>query len=280
MRKSIIALFLVILMVAVAVPTITSADSKGIVVCYGETTYNNQEYKNMVDNFFNSNSHVNLKDADVQIVYADDVNAISSGYSHETYGSNEVLSSALIDLNNNQNMEITVDTSKITLVTSDMYVTTLGSLGITEGYVYVTSPVEATGESALAGILKSYEEATNVQIPEDVKQAANQEIEVETEIVKDSDVSGDEVAKVVNDVKAEVQQDNITDKNTIVTIINNVAVNNNIELSDSDVNKLADTISQSQSVQGQVDDYKNKLDDALGNDTSDSILDKIFGVFN
>ncbi len=280
MRKYIIALFLVILMVAVAVPTITSADSKGIVVCYGETTYNNQEYKNMVDNFFNSNSHVNLKDADVQIVYADDVNAISSGYSHETYGSNEVLSSALIDLNNDKNMEIMVDTSKITLVTSDMYVTTLGSLGITKGYVYVTSPVEATGESALAGILKSYEEATNVQIPEDVKQAANQEIEVETQIVKDSDVSGDEVAKVVNDVKAEVQQDNITDKNTIVTIINNVAVNNNIELSDSDVNKLADTISQSQSVQGQVDDYKNKLDDALGNDTSDSILDKIFGVFN
>ncbi|WP_295722158.1 DUF1002 domain-containing protein [uncultured Methanobrevibacter sp.] len=245
MRKSIIALILVILMIAVIVPTITSADSKGLVVCYGETTYGNQEYKNMVDNFFNSNSHVNLKDADVQIVYADDVNAISSGISQETYGSDEVLSSALIDLNNNQNMEITVDTSKITLVTSDMYASALKSVGITKGYVYVTSPVEATGESALAGILKSYEEATNVQIPDDVKQAANQEIEVESQIVKDSNVSGDDVAKVVNDVKEEVKKDNITDKDNIVTIINNVAVNNNIEISESDVNKLADTISQS-----------------------------------
>ena len=244
MKKSIIALILVILMLGVLIPTIASADSKGLVVCYGETTYGNQDYKNTVDNFFKSNSNTNLNDADVHVVYANDVNAISSGISQETYGSGDILSSALIDLNSGDGITISVDSSKITLVTADMYKSALDSAGITKGHVYVTSPVEATGESALAGIMKSYEEATDVEIPEEVKQAANQEIQVESEIVSDSNLTGDDVAKVVSDVKEEVQQDNITDKETIVTIINNVAVNNNINISESNVDKLADTISQ------------------------------------
>ncbi len=280
MKKSIIALILVILMLGVLIPTIASADSKGLVVCYGETTYGNQDYKNTVDNFFKSNSNTNLNDADVHVVYANDVNAISSGISQETYGSGDILSSALIDLNSGDGITISVDSSKITLVTADMYKSALDSAGITKGHVYVTSPVEATGESALAGIMKSYEEATDVEIPEEVKQAANQEIQVESEIVSDSNLTGDDVAKVVSDVKEEVQQDNITDKETIVTIINNVAVNNNINISESNVDKLADTISQSQSVQGQVDDYKSKVDDVLGDGDTQSIFDGLFNFLN
>ena len=51
-----------------------------------------------------------------------------------------------------------------------MYLSALKSAGITKGHVYVTSPVEATGESALAGIMNSYEVVTDVEIPESVKQ--------------------------------------------------------------------------------------------------------------
>ncbi len=278
MKKTLVALVLLILMIGVLAPAVTSSDSKNLVICYGETTYNNQEYKNMVDDFFKANSNVDLNNANVYQVYAADVNAISSGISQETYGANDILSSALIDLNDGNSITISVDSSKITLVTADMYKSALDSAGITKGHVYVTSPVQATGESALAGIMKSYEQATDLQIPDDVKHAANNEIQAESQVVSDSNASGDDVAKVVNDAKDQVQKDNITDKDKIVTIINNICVNNNIQLSEDSVNKLADAISQSQSVQGQADEYKNKLNDVIGDDSS-SLIDKLLGIF-
>ena len=97
----------------------------------------------------------------------------------------------------------------------------LKSAGITSGHVYVTSPVTATGESALAGIMNSYEVVTEVEIPEPVKEAANNEIYTQAEIVKNSDVDADELSNLVDDVKEEVQENNVTDHKTIVNIINN-----------------------------------------------------------
>ena len=47
-----------------------------------------------------------------------------------------------------------------------MYATALKSTGIESGYVVVTSPVSATGESALTGVMKSYEIAVGTPIPE------------------------------------------------------------------------------------------------------------------
>ena len=72
-----------------------------------------------------------------------------------------------------------------------MYISALKSSGITAGHVYVTSPVEATGESALAGIMNSYEEVTDVKIPDTVKEAANNEIYTQAEIVKNSNVDAE-----------------------------------------------------------------------------------------
>ena len=54
---------------------------------------------------------------------------------------------------------VEVDNS-INTITPKMYMSALKSAGIQGGHVYVTSPVSATGESALAGIMDCYEQAT------------------------------------------------------------------------------------------------------------------------
>ena len=136
-----------------------TADSS-IAVTYGETTYANQDYKDIVNQYFKDNGYNNLDNANKTIITANDVNAISQDISHKTYNSNQILSSALVDLNSNNDIKVDVDKSKITTVTESMYKTALNSSGITKGHVIVTSPTTATGESALAGILKSYEVAT------------------------------------------------------------------------------------------------------------------------
>ena len=276
MRKIGIVIIALIL-VGMVLPTGFATDSN-LVITYGETTYANNGYKSFVDSFFVNQANVDLNNVGTKVITADQVNQVSSGITGKSYSSNQIYSSALLDLNDNADLKVSVDRSKITTITGDMYISALKSAGITSGHVYVTSPVTATGESALAGIMNAYEEATDVEIPESVKEAANDEIYTQAEIVKNSGVDANELSDLVDQVKQEVATDNVTDHNTIVNIINNYVQNNNINITNNDIENLADTIEQVQNVQGDVNYYKDQVSDILnnGNSTGGFSLDGLF----
>ena len=279
MRKITIAI-LALIVVAMLIPVGFSGEANSVVITYGETTHANSEYKSIVDNFFKTQAKADLNSADSKIITADQVNKISGGITGKYYNSNQILSSALVDLNDNDNLKVSVDKSKITTVTGDMYISALKSAGITKGHVYVTSPVQATGESALAGIMNSYEQATDVKIPETVKQAATDEIYTEAQIVNNSGVDADKLSDLVDDVKNEVSKDNVTDHARIVNIINNYVQNNNINITNNDIENLADSIQQVQNVQGDVNHYKDKVGNIIGNTTNGGFsLDGLFNWF-
>ena len=220
-----------------------------------------------VDSFFKSQSNLDLSKADEKIITASDVNKIASTITGRTYDSSEIFSSALVNLKDSSNLQVSVDKSKITTVTGDI--------------VYVTSPVSATGESALAGIMNCYEEATNVKIPETVKEAANKEIYTQAEVVENSNVSADKVSKLVDDVKVTVKEKNVTDHQTIVNIINNYTVNNNINISNNDVENIANSIEQTQKTQGDINNYETQVSNILnstgGSDAAKGFLEGLFG---
>ena len=278
MHKRILAICLAFMFIAMAViPTGFAGTTDQVVITYGETTYMNQQYKSLVDDYFASKANVDVKNIDSKVITAGDVNQISSGYSGKVYNSNQIVSCALLDLN--QNGEITVDVDNaITTITPQMYMSALKTAGIQGGHVYVTSPVSATGESALAGIMDCYEEATDVEIPENVKEAANQEISTQAEIINNSNVSADDLSKLVDDVKEKVNEDNITDHATIVNIINDYSTNYNINISDSDIENLADTIEQVQSVQDDANAYKEQISDFINNTDAGSVSDSISNI--
>jgi uncharacterized protein YpuA (DUF1002 family) len=281
MRKITIGIvILTIMMIGMVIPAGFSGEVSPVVITYGETTHANSNYKADVDAFFKNQANADIKSASEKIITANEVNKISSTITGKTYSSSQIYSSALVDLNENDNLEVSVDKSKITTITGDMYLSALKSAGITSGHVYVTSPVSATGESALAGIMNSYEEATNVEIPDKVKEAANNEIYTQAEIVKNSDVEADELSKLVDDVKEEVEVNNVTDHTTIVNIINNYTVTNNINITNSDIENLATSIEQVQNVQGDVNSYESEVSNIInstdvGNDAK-GILDGLF----
>ena len=277
MRKTMI--ILAIILVGMLIPVGFSTSDTQVVITYGETTHHNANYKNTVDDFFVKQTGVDLYTIDSKIITAEEVNKISSTITGKTYSSNQIYSSALVDLNENDNLEVSVDKSKITTITGDMYLSALKSAGITAGHVYVTSPVSATGESALAGIMNSYEAATDVEIPDTVKEAANNEIYTQAEIVKNSDVDADDLSKLVDDVKEEVSENNVTDHTTIVNIINNYTTINNINISDNDIENLADSIEQIQNVQGDINSYQTEVSDAYNNTTADT-NNFLSGLFN
>ena len=282
MRKiSLSMILLSILIIGMLIPVGFSAnDGSQVVITYGETTHKNTDYKNIVDDFFVKQAGVDLYTIDSKIITASEVNKIASTITGKTYNSNQIFSSALVDLNENDNLEVSVDKSKITTITGDMYLSALKSVGITSGHVYVTSPVTATGESALTGIMNSYEVATDVEIPDTVKEAANNEIYTQAEIVENSDVDADELSNLVDDVKQTVQEEDITDHATIVNIINNYTITYNINLTNTDIENLADSIEQIQNVQGDIDNYQSQVSDVLGSADSDSAKGFLSGLFN
>ena len=281
MRKiSIGMIILAVIMIGMLIPAGFSANDNQVVITYGETTHHNANYKNIVDTFFENQANVDLHAVDSKIITADEVNKISSTITGRYYNSEQIFSSALVDLNDNDNLEVSVDKSTITTITGDMYLSALKSAGITSGHVYVTSPVTATGESALAGIMNSYEVATDVEIPDTVKEAANNEIYTQAEIVKNSDVNADDLSKLVDDVKETVQEENITDHQTIVNIINNYTINYNINITNSDIENLADSIEQIQNVQGDINNYQEEVSDVLNSTDTDSATGFLDGLFN
>lgn len=278
MRK--IMILLAIIVVGMLIPVGFSTNDSQVVITYGETTYNNANYKTTVDTFFENNAGGNLKNIDSKIITASDVNKISGSITGKTYSSDQVFSSALVDLKENDNLEVSVDKSKITTITGDMYISALKSSGITAGHVYVTSPVEATGESALAGIMNSYEEVTDVKIPDTVKEAANNEIYTQAEIVKNSNVDAEKLSDLVDDVKEEVKVNNVTNHNTIVNIINNHTVTNNINITNSDIENLATSIEQTQNVQGDVNTYQSEVSDVMNGTNASEPKGLLDGFFN
>ena len=88
MRKSLIGIILLsIVIFGIALPIGFSAQSNTKVITYGETTYNNANYKSVVDDFFKQQAHVDVKSIDSKIITAGEVNKVASTITGKTYTS-------------------------------------------------------------------------------------------------------------------------------------------------------------------------------------------------
>ncbi len=187
----------------------------GLVVTWEKAQILNSAYENAVMDYFNSNTDKNLDNSTVRVITASEVNSISQNIMVLPIHPTKILSCAMVDLSYSPGIKIIVDKSKITLVTPKMYENALRSTGITDGYVVVTSPVSASGESALAGVMKAYEIAVREEIPDDAKQAATQELYTQSNIANETNHTPDEIANLFERVQTDVQNQNITNINDI-----------------------------------------------------------------
>jgi uncharacterized protein YpuA (DUF1002 family) len=273
MEKLLIGLILIIIMLS---PVYSAS---GFAVTYGKTTYANM--KNTVISYFQSKTSKNINDATSKVVTASEVNAISTNITGNTYPSSQIFSCAMVDLSYNQGIDVVVDTSKITVVTPKMYANALESCGINNGYVVVSSPVSASGEGALAGVLDSYEIAVGTPIPEQAKKAATEELHTETQIVNETGQDPNKIADLFSNAKNQIQSQNLQDPAKIKVIVVNIANNMNINLTDQQAQQIANTISDSQKAQSSLTDFKNQLQNATNQATkSGGIIDQIMNYLH
>jgi uncharacterized protein YpuA (DUF1002 family) len=179
---------------------------------------------------------------------------------------------------------ITVKTKNINWVTDEMYVNALITAGVKDADIYVTAPIAVSGTAALTGIIKAYEISADKTIPEEVKQAANQEM-VETAKLGDS-IGADNAAALIAKVKEEIAKNKPKNDEELRRIIEEKAKELNVQLSEEEIQRLIDLFNKLKGLDidwNQVSDQLNKAKDRiskfLSSEEGQGFLEKVKQFF-
>lgn len=171
---------------------------------------------------------------------------------------------------------IKVRTANLNWVTGNMIATTLSTSGVKNCEVVAACPMEVSGTGALTGIQMAYEKASGEKLDETKTKLANQEIVTTGELA--DKVGKNEATTVVNQSKMDVIQNGVQNADEIQNIVINVAEQNNISVSQDDIDKIVSLLEQISQQDYNYDDVKETLEQVDANTTgqassSDDTLD-------
>lgn len=197
-------------------------------------------------------------------------------------GSNAISSSAITV--GEKNSGLSVSTKNINWVTDEMYLNALITAGVKDASIYITAPMAVSGTGALTGIIKAYEVSADQAIPEDVKQAANEEM-VKTAELGDS-IGADNATALIAKVKEKMAENPPKTEADIRTLIENAAKELGLTLTEEQIqslidlfNKLKDLNIDWNQVGEQINIAKDKLTNYLESEEGQSFLDKLKQFF-
>lgn len=171
---------------------------------------------------------------------------------------------------------IKVRTANLNWVTGNMIATTLSTSGVKNCEVVAACPMEVSGTGALTGIQMAYEKASGEKLDETKTKLANQEIVTTGELA--DKVGKNEATTVVNQSKMDVIQNGVQNADEIQNIVINVAEQNNISISQDDIDRIVSLLKQISQQDYNYDDVKETLEQVDANTTgqtssSDDTLD-------
>ena len=171
---------------------------------------------------------------------------------------------------------IKVRTANLNWVTGNMIATTLSTSGVKNCEVVAACPMEVSGTGALTGIQMAYEQASGKKLDETKTKLANEEMVVTGNLA--DQVGKNEATTVVNQSKMDVIQNGVQNADEIQNIVINVAEQNNISVSQDDIDKIVSLLKQISQQDYNYDDVKETLEQVDANTTgqassSDDTLD-------
>lgn len=150
-------------------------------------------------------------------------------------GSQALSSAKVTILREGEGINVSVS-ENITYITEAMYRNALLTAGITDADVEVTALSKVTGTGALTGILKAYETLTGNEIPDAIKEVANEEMVVTSEISED--LGNKEATDLINMIKVSFADKMPETEEEARTVIINIINNNNLELTDKQIDQI------------------------------------------
>lgn len=145
-----------------------------------------------------------------------------------------------------------------------MIANTLVTAGIDSCDVVAAAPKQVSGTGALTGIIKAYETVTDETLDAEKTELAMEELFETAEL--GSEIGQEEASAVMNEVKAQVIKDNVTDQQKVEDIVNEVADYYNVQIPEEkvdDVSKLMVDIGSKDydydKIQGTMEDLQDKI---------------------
>lgn len=232
--------------------------SSGNVVTLGSDL--SDEQKRLVMQYFGTSS---AESNIIYITHDDEVSYLSEYVPMEKIGS-RTLSCAYVRPTTEGGIK--VKTANLTYVTPNMIASSLSTSGIKNCEVIAACPIEVSGTGALTGVLMAYERAVGKGLDEGRKDLATQEMVVTSELAEQ--IGTDEASKIINDSKQEVLEGNIQNADEIKNIVNNIIIENGLDVSQEEFDKIISLLEKIASQGIDYDEVKDALDsieDSLNN---------------
>lgn len=234
---------------------------------------------------------------DVQIIYVsnEEEHKYLGDYISKAQIGTRAISSTKITISK-ESAGLNVKTNNINWVTEEMYTNALITAGVKDAEIYITAPFEVSGTAGLTGILKAYEVTADIEIPEEQKQVANEEMVRTAELGER--VGVDKASELITRIKEELGKNPIENEADLRALIEKIAKDIGITLTEDELNQLVSLFQKMQNldidwnqVQNQLENAKNNLKEFLGKEETKSaitavidffiaILDVIKGLFN
>ena len=157
---------------------------------------------------------------------------------------------------------IQVKTANLTYVTSSMIASTLTTSGVENCNVVAAAPFAVSGTGALTGIMLAYEKASGKTLDEGQKEAATQELVTTTDL--SNSVGNDAATDIMNQVKEDVIENDITDPSDIQDSINDAADKAGVTLTSDQLAQITDLMEKISQYDYDVKSLQTTLDNLTG----------------
>ena len=236
-----------------AAPLVVRADSSKVVTLGANLT---DSQKNSMYEYFGTSSD---KAEVIEVTNADERKYLEGVAPDEQIGT-RTYSCSYVEPTTSGGIQVKV--SNLTYVTSSMISSTLLTSGVENCNVVAASPIEVSGTGALTGIMMAYEKATGTTLNDDQKAAATDELVTTGDLA--NDIGQDKAENVMNDVKKDVIEGGLTDAVDIQNAVENAAKDNNVTLTQEQIDKISDLMKNISQYDYDVKALKNTLDNIDG----------------
>ena len=251
--KKIIPFVVTLSLFASCLPMVAKADSSKVVTLGANLS---DEQKNEMYDYFGTSAD---KVETIVVTHADE-RTYMEGIASESQIGTRTYSCSYVEPTESGGIQ--VKTANLTFVTSSMIASTLTTSGVENCNVVAASPIEVSGTGALTGIMMAYETASGETLDEGQKEAATEEL-VTTGELADA-IGQEEATDLMNNIKQEVIEEGITDKDEIQDVVEDNADNLNITLTQEQLDKIVALMEKISQYDYDVKALKDTLENLAG----------------
>lgn len=276
--KSIKIIILLTISLLVMPPIVSLADAAvgDTIITLGENL--TEEQKNALLAEMNAPENAQI----ITVSNAEEHQYLGNYVAKSLIGTRAISSSAITIAKKGSGLE--VETKNINWVTDEMYINALITAGVKDAKIYITAPFEVSGTAALTGLIKAYEVSTDKVIPEDVKQAANEEMVTSAKL--GDQIGTDNASALMTKIKEEMAKNPPQTIEEIRTIVENAANDLGLTLTEEQIQSLVDLFNKLKDLNidwNQVGDQlkaaKDKIANYLSSEEGQGFLESIKQFF-